>query len=94
MKFNTNYKPKSKFVLILEYILMVVVGIITVFWTFVTGICVFQFIKTIIEGSELGIVMMLLASANSFVIALFFCIFFVRAIMDLRKYHKFKNIQQ
>ena len=85
-------KPKSKFGLVLQYILTVVVGIITAFWLFLFGMCVVEFIQCIMEGSDLGMFMMLFGGIGYFVLALIFGIPFIRSVLNLCRYHKTKEI--
>lgn len=95
MKRGITMRPKSKFGLVLQYILTVMAGIITAFWLVLFGMCVVEFIGYIMDGSDLddlGMFIMLFGGIGYFVMALFFGIPFIRSVINLCRYHKIKEI--
>ena len=84
-------KKKSMFYLIMEWILTVIVGIITLICARMLVVYVIFSAEQIFEGFLLGIIMTLPIAVVFFVLTLFFAIHFVLAIRDLYKYYKAKK---
>ncbi|MBQ7765636.1 MAG: hypothetical protein IJ397_02205 [Lachnospiraceae bacterium] len=89
---RNHFKPKSKFYLIMEWVLTVVVGIITLFWVGMLLMSVVTGIEYMIQGSDIGMGWMIMASVMYLGLTLIFAIPFVAAIRDLRKYYKTKKM--
>lgn len=84
-------KKKSKFYLIMEWILTIVVGIITLFWVGMLVLTVVTGIEFMMQGSDLGVGWMIMGFVMYLGLTLIFAFPFVAAIRDLYKYYKAKK---